>query len=185
MIFTEAALPGVWIIDLDRHIDKRGFFARTFDRREFADRGLETEWAQCSVASNITRGTVRGLHYQREPYAERKLVRCTGGAIHDVLLDLRTESPTFGRHCAVVLSAANHRSVYIPAGIAHGYQTLDDNTEVVYQIAPEYIPAAAAGVRFDDPSLAIEWPLPVTIISERDLSFPYAPTPLHCDSSAR
>jgi dTDP-4-dehydrorhamnose 3,5-epimerase len=175
MIFTAAAIGGAWIIDIDPHTDERGFFARTFDRQEFAAHGLETEWVQCSVSTNILRGTVRGLHYQREPHAERKLVRCTRGAIHDVLVDLRPASPTFGRHCAVELSAANHRSVYIPAGVAHGYQTLADDTEVTYHITPEYVPAAAAGVRFDDPALAVAWPLPVTLISARDRSLPAAP----------
>jgi dTDP-4-dehydrorhamnose 3,5-epimerase len=172
MIFTEAPIAGTWVIDLEPVRDARGFFARTFDVQAFAARGLATSWAQCSIAFNARQGTLRGLHYQHPPNAEHKLVRCTRGAVHDVVVDLRADSKTFTKHFAVVLTSENYRSLYVPPGVAHGYQTLTENTEVVYQIDSEYSAAAAAGIRFDDPVLGIAWPQPVTIISARDLCFP-------------
>jgi len=185
MIFTEAPIAGTWIIDLKPVEDARGFFARTFDAQAFATRGLVSTWAQCSVAFNARQGTLRGLHYQVPPHTESKLVRCTRGAVHDVVVDLRKESPTSGQHFAIVLSADNYRSLYVPSGVAHGYQTLTDDAEVVYHIDPEYSASASSGVRFDDPALRIPWPLPVTIISARDLCFPDMPMPAGSDVAMR
>jgi len=176
MIFTETRIAGSWLIDLEPVPDPRGFFARTFDADVFASRGLTVTWAQSSVAFNAREGTLRGLHYQLPPHAEHKLVRCTRGAVHDVIVDLRPASPTFCRHFAVLLSAENYRTVYVPPGVAHGYQTLADDTALEYHVDAMYSAAASAGVRFDDPTLAIPWPLTVTIISARDLCFPDLPT---------
>jgi dTDP-4-dehydrorhamnose 3,5-epimerase len=172
MTFTPTVIPGAWIIDVDRREDERGFFARTFDHTVFAARGLQTTWNQCSVAFTTRRGTIRGLHFQRAPHEEVKLVRCSRGEILDVLVDLRQDSPACRRHVAVLLNEDNRRLVYVPAGVAHGYQSLSDATEVAYQITPDHVPDAAAGVRFDDPAFAITWPLPVTVVSERDRTFP-------------
>jgi dTDP-4-dehydrorhamnose 3,5-epimerase len=172
MTLTETAIPGAWIIDPDVHDDERGFFARTFDHRVFARAGLETAWRQCSISYNVRQGTLRGLHYQKPPHQETKLVRCARGAIHDVILDLRPWSPAFRQHVAVCLTAENRRELYIPRGVAHGFQTLEDDSEMFYQITPEYAPHAATGVRFDDPAFRIEWPLPVAVISDRDRGFP-------------
>lgn len=171
MKFTPAGLPGAWIIDIDRLGDERGFFARTFCRDEFAAHGLATEFVQCNTSFNARRGTLRGMHFQREPHAEVKLVRCTRGAIHDVLVDLRPDSPTFCRWVGVELSADNARMLYVPVGVAHGFQTLADSSEVFYQMAAMYRPEAAAGVRWNDPVFGIDWPLPDPILSQRDASY--------------
>jgi dTDP-4-dehydrorhamnose 3,5-epimerase len=171
MQLTQTSIAGVWIIDQERHTDARGYFARTFDTSVFVAHGLEIAWRQCSVSHNHRRGTLRGLHYQVTPHEETKLVRCIRGAVHDVIVDLRPSSPTFHQHVAVELTADNGRAVYVPPGTAHGFQTLEDETELFYQITPEYVAAAAAGVRFDDPVLRIDWPLPVSVISARDQSF--------------
>jgi dTDP-4-dehydrorhamnose 3,5-epimerase len=165
MKFTETPIAGAYVIDLEPHHDERGFFARTYSDDSF--RELLPHVVQCSTSFNHRRGTVRGLHYQRAPYGEAKLVRCTRGAIYDVIVDLSTTT-WFG----VELTQDNHRMLFIPEGIAHGFQTLVDATEVSYQISRDYHPEAAAGVRWDDPALAIDWPLAATVISDRDRAWP-------------
>ena len=171
MIF--AATPiGAVVIEPELVEDERGFFARSFCAREFAARGLDARVAQCNVSFNRARGTLRGLHFQRPPHAEAKLVRCTRGAVYDVALDLRSDSPTFLVHFAVELSAANRKMLFVPAGLAHGFQTLEPDTEVFYQISTPYVPDAADGVRWNDPAFAIDWPLAVSAISERDRAYP-------------
>ncbi len=174
MVFLETSLPGAWIIELEQLADERGWFARTYDADEFKARGLEANVAQCNASFNTRRDTLRGLHYQAEPYRESKLVRCVRGAIFDVAVDVRPDSSTYRRWHAVELSADNRRAFYIPAGLAHGFQTLTDDTEVLYQMGSRYVAEAARGVRWDDPALAIEWPQPQgeRIISVRDASFP-------------
>ena len=173
MIFREIAVAGAYLIEAERVADERGFFARTFCRREFAARGLEPAVAQASVSFNLRRGTVRGLHFQAPPHEEAKLVRVTRGSIFDVVVDLRPGSPTYLRHATASLSAEEGNQVYLPPGCAHGFQTLADETEVSYQISAAYVPEAARGYRWDDPTFAIAWPLPVTVISERDRSLRY------------
>ena len=172
MIFTETKLAGVFLIDIEPIADERGFFARTFCKKEFQQRGLVSEFVQCSVSYNKTNGTLRGMHYQAAPHEETKIVSCTKGAIYDVVLDLRRESNTFKQWAAEELIAANHRALYIPEGCAHGFLTLEDNSEVYYQISEDYYPALSEGVRWDDPAFGIEWPGEVNNISPRDLSFP-------------
>jgi dTDP-4-dehydrorhamnose 3,5-epimerase len=170
--FGETGLAGAWVLAPERFADDRGFFARTFCREEFAARGLDTAVAQCSVSYNHRRGTVRGLHYQAAPREEAKLVRCTRGAIFDAIVDVRLGSPTRGKHFAVVLTAENGLQLFIPKGMAHGFQTLEDATEVFYQISAPYAPELARGYRFDDPAFGIPWPLPVTVLSDRDRDLP-------------
>jgi dTDP-4-dehydrorhamnose 3,5-epimerase len=172
MIFTETELPGAFVIDLEPHGDERGWFARTWDVHEFRERGLMDAPVQTSASHSAVRGTIRGMHYQAAPFEEAKLVRCSRGAIHDVIIDLRPGSPTFGRHVGFVLSDTNRRMLYVPEGFAHGFQTLEDVSEVTYQMSREYSADHARGVRFDDPAFAIEWPLPVTVVSDRDRSYP-------------
>jgi dTDP-4-dehydrorhamnose 3,5-epimerase len=171
MRFTEAALEGAFIIDPEPRQDERGFFARTWCEREFAAQGLHLRWVQCNISFSKDRGTVRGLHYQAAPYAEAKLIRCTIGAIYDVIIDLRPDSPTFKRWAAVELTADNHRMLYVPEGFGHGFQTLVDGTEVFYQMSQFYAPDYARGVRWDDPAFEIAWPVETRIISERDRVF--------------
>jgi dTDP-4-dehydrorhamnose 3,5-epimerase len=171
--FTEAALAGAWVIESERIADERGFFARTFDRDEFAARGLEPAIVQSSTSFNARVGTLRGMHLQLAPHGEPKLVRCTRGAIYDVIVDLRPESPTHRRWFATELSAGNGRAVYIPPGVAHGFQTVEDESEVLYMMGHEYVPEAASGVRWDDPAFGIQWPdCERRIMSERDRSYP-------------
>jgi dTDP-4-dehydrorhamnose 3,5-epimerase len=171
--FTEAPLAGAWVIDPDRRSDERGFFARTFDREEFAARGLESAVVQCSTSYNTRAGTLRGMHFQAAPHGEPKVVRCTQGAIYDVIVDLRPGSPMHRRWFATELSAANGRSVYIPVGVAHGFQTVADASEVLYMMGHEYVPDAASGVRWDDPAFGISWPdCDQRIMSDRDRSYP-------------
>lgn len=177
MIFRETALPGAWILTPERFEDERGFFARTYCRRDFEARGLDPEIAQCSVSYNHRRGTLRGLHFQTAPHEEVKLVRVTRGAVWDVIVDLRPDSPTFQQHVAVVLSAEEGNQLYIPKGIAHGFQTLADETEVFYQISAFYAPEAARGYRWDDPAFSIPWPEPVTVMSEKDRNLPLFGSP--------
>jgi dTDP-4-dehydrorhamnose 3,5-epimerase len=174
VIFVETLLKGAYRIEPELKEDERGFFTRTFCQREFAERGLNPNIAQCSVSYNRHAGTLRGLHYQLPPYAEAKLVRCTAGAVIDVIVDLRAGSPTFMQWTAVELSAANRAMLYVPEGFAHGFQTLVDHTEVLYQISEFYEPASARGIRWDDPVLNIPWPNAERIISPRDLAFPLA-----------
>ncbi|HEX8243788.1 MAG TPA: dTDP-4-dehydrorhamnose 3,5-epimerase, partial [Longimicrobium sp.] len=158
MIFTATELAGAWIVDPERLEDERGFFARTFDAGEFARRGLRSAFPQCSVSFNARAGTLRGMHFQAEPHAEAKLVRCTAGAVYDVIVDLRPESPTRLRWIGVELSAANRRALYVPEGCAHGFQTLADASEVFYQISVPYAAESARGVRWNDPAFGITWP---------------------------
>jgi dTDP-4-dehydrorhamnose 3,5-epimerase len=171
--FSEAGLSGAWLIDLERLEDERGHFARTFDRDEFAARGLEPRVVQCSTSFNARVGTLRGLHYQAAPHGETKLVRCTRGAIYDVVVDLRPDSPTHRQWLGVELSADNGRALYVPTGCAHGFQTLEDGSEVLYMMGHEYVPDAARGVRWDDPAFGIDWPsVSQRIMSERDAAYP-------------
>ncbi|HEY1790303.1 MAG TPA: dTDP-4-dehydrorhamnose 3,5-epimerase [Verrucomicrobiae bacterium] len=172
MKFQETRLSGAFILELEPRADERGFFARTFCAREFSAHGLETEFVQCNLSLNRQKGTLRGLHFQSAPWGEAKLVRCICGAIWDVIVDLRPGSPTFGAHEAVELSAENRRSLYIPKGFAHGFQTLTDNSEVYYQMSDPYVADASAGIRAADPALGIKWPLPVTQISNKDRQLP-------------
>jgi dTDP-4-dehydrorhamnose 3,5-epimerase len=179
VIFQTTAIAGVFVIDPERLADERGHFARTYSAHEFAEHGLNPAISQCSISYNVRAGTLRGMHFQAEPYAEDKLVRCTIGAIFDVALDLRPASPTYLRWHAVELSAENGDALFVPAGCAHGFQTLQDGSEVLYQISTAYEPGAGRGVRWDDPAFAIAWPeAPASgrTISERDATYPdFAP----------
>lgn len=168
MRFEETTLPGVFVIEPEPFGDERGFFARLYCAREFAAYGLAELSAQSSLSYNRRRGTLRGMHYQDSPHAEAKLVRCSRGAIYDVALDLRPDSPTRFRWVGVELTAGNRRMLYIPEGCAHGFQTLADDTEVVYQMSAFYHPESARGVLWNDPAFGIRWPLPVNVLSERD-----------------
>ena len=174
MRFEETPLPGAWLIEPDLIGDERGWFARTFDADQFQSRGMEPAVVQGNASYNAHRDTIRGLHYQAEPHGEPKLVRCVRGAVFDVAVDLRPESATFRHWHAVTLSAENHRSLYIPRGLAHGFQTLTDDSELLYLMGHRYVPEAARGVRWDDPAFGIEWPAPAgqRTISDRDRSFP-------------
>lgn len=168
MVFSETALAGAFIVDIDRREDNRGHFARTFCAEEFASRGMQTSVAQTSLSFNRRAGTLRGLHFQFPPAAETKYVRCTRGGVLDVIVDLRPESPTYLKHLAVVLTAENGRGLYIPKRFAHGFMTLVDDTEVTYLIGEPHTPNAEGGLRYDDPRIGVTWPLPVSVISERD-----------------
>jgi dTDP-4-dehydrorhamnose 3,5-epimerase len=173
MRLHETELGGAYVIDLEPIEDERGFFARAWDAGELAERGLETGIAQCNVSFNHRRGTVRGMHRQRPPHEEAKLIRCTRGSLFDVIVDLRTESPTYLRWAGVELSAANRRSLYVPRGFAHGFQTLEDGTETFYIVSNPHAPDAEAGIRWNDPAFGIEWPLgEPSVISEKDRSWP-------------
>lgn len=173
MIFTETPLPGAFLIDLEPIEDERGSFSRIFCEREFAAAGLVERFPQWSVSRNRRKGTLRGMHFQDSPNAEIKLVRCTAGAICDVIVDLRRASPTYCRWFAADLSAANGRALYIPEGLAHGFQTLTDEAEVSYHISAFHVPGVGRGVRWDDPAFAIDWPqASERVISERDRSYP-------------
>ena len=172
MIFTPTPLTGAFVITPDLIEDERGFFARTFCRREFAEHGLNPNLVQCNISFNKTKGTLRGMHYQAAPHAEVKLVRCSAGSIYDVIIDLRMDSSTFKQWFAVELSADNRKLLYIPEGFAHGFQTRTDNTEVIYHHSAFYNPESARGLKFDDPAIGIIWPLPVSMISPRDQSYP-------------
>lgn len=172
MIFRETKLAGVVEVRLDPRSDERGFFARSWCEKEFASHGLNPRLAQCNISFSARKGTLRGIHYQDEPYPEAKLVRCTQGAIYDVAVDLRPQSPSFKRWVAAVLSAENRHMLYIPEGCAHGFLTLTDNTEVFYQMSEFYHPESARGVRFDDPAFQIEWPEKIVVISGRDRTYP-------------
>ncbi len=171
MIFTETALGGAYVVDLERREDDRGYFARMFCQDEFTEHGLETVIAQANVAMNQRRGTLRGMHFQFPPKAETKYVRCTRGAILDVIVDLRPESPTHLSHVAVELSADNGRGLYVPRRFAHGYQVLEDMTETTYMVGERYAPEVEFGLRFDDPRLGISWPLPVSEMSPKDAAW--------------
>lgn len=168
MRFTELSLTGAYLVEPQLHEDKRGFFARTFCAREFRDQGLVETFVQCNTSWNAVAGTVRGIHYQRSPSCEVKLVRCTAGSLWDVIVDLRPESSTYLQHVGVELSARNRIALYVPEMFAHGFQTLEDETEVFYQMSEFYAPELSVGLRYDDPKLGIKWPLPVSSVSERD-----------------
>jgi len=170
--FTETTLSGAFIIDIEPRSDDRGFFARTFCQKEFEAHGLNPCVAQCNLSLNHKAGTLRGLHYQTPPATEAKLVRCIRGAIFDVIVDLRPDSPTYLQHVGVELSADNRRALYVPDLFAHGYQALTDGAEALYQVSEFYTPGVEAGLRYDDPALAIEWPLAATVISDKDQSWP-------------
>jgi dTDP-4-dehydrorhamnose 3,5-epimerase len=172
MIFTESPLPGAFLVDLEPLADERGFFARTYCADEFSAKGLSVEWRQCSVSFNARKGTLRGLHYQDAPHEENKLVRCTAGAIFDVIVDIRRDSPGFKRWFGVELTAQNRRSLFIPPGYAHGFVTLSDDAEVHYMISVPYAPAQARGFRWSDPAFGIQWPLTPSVISPRDAAYP-------------
>ncbi|MDP9065479.1 MAG: dTDP-4-dehydrorhamnose 3,5-epimerase [Pseudomonadota bacterium] len=172
MKFSEAPLAGAYVIDLDRVADERGFFARSFCETEFAARGLPPPLRQSSVSFNAKRGTLRGLHFQAAPDEEEKLVRCTAGAIFDVIVDLRPASATHRRWFAAELSAVNHRSLYVPKGFAHGFMSLTDSSEVLYMISAPFVASAARGVRWDDPAIGIEWPMAPTVMCARDAGYP-------------
>lgn len=171
MIFTATKLNGAFVIEPERHADYRGFFARTWCQQEFAAHGLNPCLVQCNVSFNKEKGTLRGMHYQAAPYAEDKLVRCTMGAIYDVIIDLRPESPSFMQHTEVVLTAENRWMLYVPKGFAHGFQTLEGNTEVFYQMSEFYAPEYARGLRWNDPAFNIQWPADERIILERDQTY--------------
>jgi dTDP-4-dehydrorhamnose 3,5-epimerase len=172
VVFRPTPLVGAFVVEPELRRDVRGFFARTWCREEFAAQGLNPLLVQCSMSFTERRGTVRGMHYQEGPHQEAKLVRCVRGAIHDVIIDLRPHSPTFRRHFAVELREGSYRSLYVPEGVAHGFQALLDGTEVTYQMSEFHRPDAERGVRWDDPAFAIPWPEPVGLVSERDRSFP-------------
>ncbi len=172
MRFEATPLPGAYVIEAEPVSDDRGFFTRTWCAEEAGRLRLDTRVAQCSLSRNRLRGTIRGLHFQLPPHAEAKVVRCVRGTLYDVLVDLRGESRTFGSWFAVELTAENLKAMYIPAGFAHGFQTLEDETEVLYQISVPYWPEAARGLRWDDPTLAIPWPLPAAALSPRDAGWP-------------
>jgi dTDP-4-dehydrorhamnose 3,5-epimerase len=172
VIFTETELRGAFVIDLERREDNRGFFARAFCQDEFREHGLKPAIAQANIAFNRRKGTLRGMHFQFPPAPETKLVRCTRGAILDIIVDLRPESATYLQHVAVELSADNYRALFVPERFAHGYQVLEDVTETSYQVGEFYTPGAEGGLRYDDPKLGLSWPLPVTEISEKDREWP-------------
>ena len=171
MRFIETKLKGAYVIEIEPIFDNRGFFARSWCQQEFSDRGLDPNLVQCNISFNAKKGTLRGMHYQVNPHEEAKLVRCTQGAIYDVIIDIRPDSPTFKGWIDVVLSADNRRMLYISRGFAHGFQTLDDNSEVFYQMSNVYHPESARGIRWDDPEFRLEWQIESKIISERDLSY--------------
>jgi dTDP-4-dehydrorhamnose 3,5-epimerase len=172
MRFTPAPLAGAFVVDVERHEDVRGFFARTFCEQEFAAHGIHQRPVQSNVSFNAIRGTLRGMHFQRAPHAEAKLVRCTAGNIFDVIVDVREDSPTRYKWFGVELDSESRRALYIPEGFAHGFQTLADTTEVFYEMFNLYQPGCADGLRWDDPALSIAWPLAVESISDKDLSYP-------------
>ena len=168
MIFTETKLSGVYIIDINRLEDQRGFFARGWCQREFEEHGLVLSLVQANISYNKKKGTLRGLHYQINPYEEAKLVRCVRGALYDVVIDLREDSPTYKQWLGIELIAENYQMVYVPNGFAHGFVTLADNTEANYQVSQFYTPGAERGIRYNDPAFGIEWPIEIEVISDKD-----------------
>jgi dTDP-4-dehydrorhamnose 3,5-epimerase len=171
VIFRETGLQGAFVVEPELIEDERGFFARTWCQREFEAHGLKAVWVQSNLSGNHRTGTLRGLHYQAAPHGEIKLVRCTSGSLYDVIVDLRPESPTYLKHAGIELSSRDRKMLYIPEGMAHGFQTLEDNTEVFYLMSEFYAPECARGVRWNDPIFGIQWPPAVRIISTRDQSF--------------
>lgn len=173
MQFSELPLAGAYHIRLDKREDERGSFYRCFDEAEMHRRGLVSHFAQHSISENLAAGTLRGLHFQREPHAETKLIQCIRGRVFDVIVDLRKDSATYRQHCHVVLSAAEPSMLYVPKGFAHGFLTLEENSHLHYQISEPYSADAAGGIRWDDPKLAINWPQAPEVISARDSELPY------------
>lgn len=172
MIFTKTGLREAYLIDLEKREDQRGFFARAWCQREFEEHGLVPRVVQTNISYNKYKGTLRGMHYQRAPHAETKLVRCTRGAIYDVIIDLRPDSLTYKQWLGVELTAANYRILYVPEGFAHGFQTLMDEVEVTYQVSQFYTPEAEGGLRYNDPAFGIDWPLEIQVISDKDKNWP-------------
>jgi dTDP-4-dehydrorhamnose 3,5-epimerase len=172
MKFTELELAGAFLIDLEPRQDERGFFARAFCQREFRQHGLETDIVQANLSQNVSRGTLRGMHYQKPPFAEVKMVRCIRGAVHDVIVDIRKDSPTYLKWLGVDLTRDNRRLLYVPEGFAHGYQALTDDSEVLYLVTQFYAPDHEAAIRWNDPSIGIRWPLPDPILSPKDAAHP-------------
>lgn len=172
MKFSQANLAGLWLVELELRADERGFLARTFCENEFAAHDLNTRWPQCNLTLTRQRGTIRGMHFQADPKPEIKLIRCAAGAILDVLVDVRRDSPTFGQWEGFELTAQNRRMLYVPGGFAHGFQCLTDNCEVFYQMSEFYVPELARGLRFNDPQVNITWPLANPVVSERDRNLP-------------
>jgi dTDP-4-dehydrorhamnose 3,5-epimerase len=170
--FTPTPLTGAYLIEPELLVDERGFFARTFCQQEFETYRLNPNLRQCNISFNQKKGTLRGMHYQTKPHEEAKLVRCTMGAIYDVMIDIRSESPTFKQWFAIELTAQNRKMLYIPEGFAHGFQTLVDNTEIFYQMSEFYAADCARGIRWDDPTIGIQWPPDNRIISQKDLQYP-------------
>jgi dTDP-4-dehydrorhamnose 3,5-epimerase len=172
MIFNETKLKGAYVIDIEQRQDERGFFARSWCRREFEAHGLNPQLVQCNISFNARIGTMRGMHYQVKPCEEAKLIRCTTGSIYDVIVDIRLDSPSFKQYLGIVLTPGNYKMLYVPEGFAHGFLTLEDNTEVFYQMSEFYAPDHAEGFRWNDPAFGIKWPSNVQVISERDKSYP-------------
>ena len=172
MIFTETKLKGAYVVEIQKLEDERGFFARSWCRREFEAYGLNPQLVQCNISFNARKGTMRGMHYQAKPYEEAKLIRCTMGSIYDVIVDIRPDSPSFKQYLGVILSTENRKMLYIPEGFAHGFLTIEDKTEVFYQMSEFYAPDHARGFRWNDPVFGIEWPAKVQVISDRDRDYP-------------
>ncbi len=172
MLFTKTKLEGVFLVELEKHTDDRGFFARTWCQQEFNSQNLNTNLAQCSISFNTKKGTLRGMHYQAEPFPETKVVRCTMGSIYDVVLDLRKDSPTYTQWLSIELTQENRLMLYIPPGFAHGFQTLSNDAEVFYQISNFYKPEFSRGVRWNDPAFGIRWISPPSVISRQDNEYP-------------
>ncbi len=178
MEFTESRIPGAWIIDVKAIHDDRGLFAMTWLPEEFHAHGIDPTLAQCNLAFSHKRGTLRGMHFQNDPHGQQKIVRCTRGSLLDVIVDLRPASPTYCQWDAVELTAGNHRMLYMPIGVAHGYLTLSDDTEAYYHASSRWAPAAESGVRWDDPAFAVQWPFAPIVISAKDATWPgYARVP--------
>ena len=172
MIFTETQLKGAYIIEPEKRADDRGFFARSWCEKEFADHNLNPRTVQCNISFNPKKGTLRGMHYQATPFAEAKLVRCTRGSIYDVMIDLRPDSPTYKQSFTTTLNAGDHKMLYVPEGLAHGFLTLEDDSEVFYQMSEFYAPEHARGVRWNDPAFGIGWPIAEPIMADRDRNYP-------------
>jgi dTDP-4-dehydrorhamnose 3,5-epimerase len=172
MIFTETELNGAFLIELEPFEDERGFFALSWSEKEFNARGMDSRFVECNVSFNHKKGTLRGMHYQESPHGQGKLVRCTMGAVFDVMIDLRPSSPTFKHWLAFELTAKNHLALYVPIDFAHGFQTLDDNSEILYQMTTPYVPGSGRGLRWNDPAFSIEWPLANPILNDRDKTYP-------------
>ncbi|WP_339925363.1 dTDP-4-dehydrorhamnose 3,5-epimerase [uncultured Cyclobacterium sp.] len=173
MIFTETELKGAYIIDINKIADERGYFARTFCKNEFEKIGLEANIAQANMSFNPKKGTLRGMHYQVAPYEETKLVKCVSGAIFDIIVDIRKDSPTYSKWTGVELSEENNRMLFVPRGFAHGFITLEDNTAIQYMVSQFYTPGAEKGIKWDDPKFNIQWPIDIAVISEKDNTHPY------------